>query len=106
MMRMTAHPDLLSFAQAIPESRRSQHRNLGRSLRIALDDPASLSYSSTQGELSLREQIAHILLDRGIVTPPDLVMITSGAQQAIDLALRAFVSREQLFSLKSLRMLV
>jgi 2-aminoadipate transaminase len=94
MMRMTAHPDLLSFAQAIPEATTFPTQDLGRSLRIALDDPASLNYSSTQGELSLREQVAHILLDRGIVTPPDLVMITSGAQQAIDLALRAFVSRE------------
>ncbi len=94
MMRMTAHPDLLSFAQAIPESSTFPTQDLGRSLRIALDDPISLGYSSTQGELSLREQVAHILLDRGIVTPPDLVMITSGAQQAIDLVLRAFVSPE------------
>jgi DNA-binding transcriptional MocR family regulator len=96
MMRMTAHPDLLSFAQAIPEASTYPTQELSRSLRIALDDPFSLSYSSTQGELSLREQVAHILLDRSIVTPPDLVMITSGAQQAIDLALRAFVSREEI----------
>jgi 2-aminoadipate transaminase len=94
MMRMTAHPDLLSFAQAIPESATFPTQDFGRSLRSALDDPTSLSYGSTQGELSLREQVAHILLDRGIVTPPDLVLITSGAQHAIDLALRAFVSPE------------
>ena len=96
MMRMTAHPDLLSFAQAIPEVSTYPTQELGRSLRITLEDPISLSYSSTQGELALREQVAHILLDRGIVTPPDLVMITSGAQQAIDLALRAFVSPEEI----------
>jgi GntR family transcriptional regulator/MocR family aminotransferase len=96
MMRMTAQPDLLSFAQAIPEVSTYPTQELGRSLRVTLEDPISLSYSSAQGELTLREQVAHILLDRGIVTPPDLVMITSGAQQAIDLALRAFVSPEDI----------
>jgi DNA-binding transcriptional MocR family regulator len=95
MLRMTAHPDLLSFAQAIPEATTYPTQELSRSLRIALEDPASLGYSVTQGELSLREQIAHILLDRGIVTPPDHMLITSGAQQAIDLALRAFVSADE-----------
>jgi DNA-binding transcriptional MocR family regulator len=96
MMRMTAHPDLLSFAQAIPEVSTYPTQELSRSLRVTLEDPISLSYSATQGELALREQVAHILLDRGVVTPPDLVMITSGAQQAIDLALRAFVSPEEI----------
>ncbi|MBV9256875.1 MAG: PLP-dependent aminotransferase family protein, partial [Ktedonobacteraceae bacterium] len=96
MMRMTAHPDLLSFAQAIPEVSTYPTQELSRSLRSTLEDPASLSYSLTQGELSLREQVAHILLDRGIVTSPDLVMITSGAQQAIDLTLRAFISPEDI----------
>ena len=92
MMRMTEHPDLLSFAQAIPEATTYPTHELGRSLRSALENPAALSYGSTQGELALREQVAHILLDRGIVTSPELVLITSGAQQAIDLALRALVS--------------
>jgi 2-aminoadipate transaminase len=94
MMRMTVHPDLLSFAQAIPEASTYPTQELSRSLRVALDDPTSLSYGSTQGETSLREQVAHILLDRGIVTSPDRVMITSGAQQAIDLALRACLTPE------------
>ena len=50
MMRMTAHPDLLSFAQAIPEATTYPTQELSRSLRVALDDPNALSYSSTQGE--------------------------------------------------------
>ncbi len=94
MMRMTAHPGLLSFAQAIPEPSTYPTQELSRSLRCALDDPVALSYSSTQGELALREQVVQILLDRGIATAPDLVLITSGAQQAIDLALRAFTLPE------------
>jgi Transcriptional regulators containing a DNA-binding HTH domain and an aminotransferase domain (MocR family) and their eukaryotic orthologs len=91
MMRMEEQPDLLSFAQAIPAPETYPLYDLSRSLRCVLDDPTALSYSSTLGELSLREEVAHVLLDRGIVTSPDLVMITAGAQQAIDLALRAFV---------------
>jgi DNA-binding transcriptional MocR family regulator len=94
MMRMMEHPGLISFAQAIPEPSTCPTQELGRSLRIALDNPASLSYSSTQGEVALREQVTQVLLDRGIVTSPNLVLITSGAQQAIDLALRAFTTPE------------
>lgn len=94
MMRMNEHPGLLSFAQAIPEPSTYPTQELSRSLRTALEDPIALSYSSTQGVLALREQVAQVLLDRGIVTSPDLVLITSGGQQAIDLALRTFTSPE------------
>ena len=58
-------------------------------MRAAFDNPASLGYGLAQGELILREQIAHLLLDRGIVASPDSMLITAGAQQGIDVVLRA-----------------
>jgi 2-aminoadipate transaminase len=86
--RMTERPNLLSFAQAMPAPESYPSRELGRSLRAALDDPAALSYGPMQGEAGLRDQVSQLLLDRGIAASPDAVVITSGAQQGIDLVLR------------------
>lgn len=91
MMRLSAQPDLISFAQAVPATETFPVRELGRALQTALRDPASLSYGPAQGERPLREAVATWLLDRNVVTSPDQVVITSGAQQGVSLCLRAFV---------------
>jgi DNA-binding transcriptional MocR family regulator len=88
LVRMTEQPDLLSLAQAIPAPETYPLKEFGKTLRAALADPAALSYGSVQGEAGLREQVGRALLDRGLATPPEHVLITSGAQQGIDLALR------------------
>lgn len=91
MLRLEQRPDLISFAQAIPARETFPTRELGRALQGALRDPASLCYGPTQGEQPLRESVATLLLDRNIIVPPEQVIITTGAQQSIALALRAFV---------------
>src|SRR5205085_2135567 len=46
-------------------------------------------YGAPGGDARLREAIGrHIALSRGVVAGPDSVIVTSGAQQAIDLAAR------------------
>jgi DNA-binding transcriptional MocR family regulator len=91
MMRLSQDPNLISFAQAGPAAETFPVRDLGRAIQHALRDPASLGYGPTQGELSLREAVATWLLDRNVVTSPDNVLITTGAQQGVALVLRAFV---------------
>jgi 2-aminoadipate transaminase len=91
MMRLGQQPDLISFAQAGPALETFPLRELGRAIQHALRDPAALGYGPTQGEVSLREAVATWLLDRNVVTSPDHVLITTGAQQGVALALRAFV---------------
>jgi DNA-binding transcriptional MocR family regulator len=48
-------------------------------------------YDPPTGRPSLRRQIAAYLRERGVVTPPEDVVVTSGAQQAIDLVIRSLV---------------
>jgi 2-aminoadipate transaminase len=86
--------NLLTFAQAHPAPETFPARELGKALRTALDDPAALSYGVIQGETALREQISRLLLDRGITTSPDHILVTAGAQQAISLAFEAFTTPE------------
>lgn len=96
MLRMTEQPNIISFAQASPAPETFPLTEFKKVLGNVLSDPTKLSYISTQGELTLREQIAHLLLDRGIVTPPERVLVVSGAQQGLDIALKTFVQPHEI----------
>ena len=62
------------------------HRNPSREV---------LGYGDPQGYLPLREAIAaHLRSARGVNCTPEQVIITSGAQQALDLAARIFLSEK------------
>ena len=62
------------------------------SQRILSEDPvAALQYSVSEGYQPLREQIAdYVSKNFGIGTEDDAVLITSGAQQANDMAVKIF----------------
>lgn len=82
MSRALIAPDLLP------------NRHLSSDVKQLLDlEPRLLgTYSSTAGDLQLRESLADYLLKTsGFSVSADELLITSGAQQAIDLAARAFV---------------
>ncbi len=90
IVRLAERPDLLTFAQAHPAPETFPARELGKALRTALEDMDALGYGIIRGEMALREQVSRLLLERGITTAPDQVLITAGAQQGITLALGAF----------------
>lgn len=94
LLRMADQPGLLSFAQAAPAPETYPARALAQALRAACDDPAALGYGPIAGEPALREQIARLLRERGIAAPPDEILVTAGAQQGIDLTLRALTIPE------------
>lgn len=91
LMRLNERADLISFAGAFPAPETYPLRELKRALAASLDDPTSMSYGPVQGEAVLREQVSRLLLDRGLAAPPDTVLITAGAQQAIAVVLGALV---------------
>lgn len=92
LLRMADQPGLLSFAQAAPAPETYPARALAQALRAACDDPAVLGYGPIAGEPALREQIARLLLERGVVVAPEEILVTAGAQQGIDLVLRALTT--------------
>jgi 2-aminoadipate transaminase len=89
LLRWGEHGDLLSFAQAFPAAETYPTEELGRALQAALMADGTLSYGHIQGEPELRAELASLLLQRGMSVAPDHVLVTSGAQQGIDIALRA-----------------
>jgi 2-aminoadipate transaminase len=89
LLRMSEYPDLLSLAQAFPDPATYPLRDLRQCLQRAAADPAALDYGPMQGDAGLREELARLLLDRGMTVTPEQVLVTAGAQQGIDIALRA-----------------
>jgi DNA-binding transcriptional MocR family regulator len=89
LVRMGEQPQMLSFAQAIPASSTYPTRELQQALSRVLQHPDALDYGPIQGEAELREQVSPLLLERGIAESPEAILISAGAQQGIDVALRA-----------------
>ena len=96
LLRMADQPGLLSFAQAAPAPETYPARALAQALRSACGDPAALGYGPIAGEPALREQIAVVLRERGVAVASDEILVTAGAQQGIDLALRALTTPDDI----------
>ncbi|HEX6506448.1 MAG TPA: PLP-dependent aminotransferase family protein [Chloroflexota bacterium] len=88
LLQAGGQEDIVSFAQAFPAPETIPVRDLRRAVQLAMRRPASFDYGPIQGHAELREHIAAVLLDRGVSTAAQRILITAGAQQAIDVILR------------------
>ena len=51
----------------------------------------ALQYVGGQGHLSLRERLVALMAEEGVEADPDDVVVTTGAQQALDLVGKIFI---------------
>jgi 2-aminoadipate transaminase len=51
----------------------------------------ALQYGGGQGQLALRERLTMLMAEEGVVADPDDVVVTTGAQQALDLLGKIFI---------------
>jgi GntR family transcriptional regulator / MocR family aminotransferase len=71
-----------------------------RSMMTALEQ-APRGYDDPAGDLELRQAIAHwIARSRGLIVTADRIVVTSGAQHAIDLIIRLLVQRSDIVALE------
>lgn len=93
-LRPDRRPDQISFILGAPATDLFPVGELQRALNATLREEGAdaLGYEATEGYGPLRAAIARHLLGLGIPAAPDEVIITSGAQQAIDLTLRALTT--------------
>jgi DNA-binding transcriptional MocR family regulator len=103
-----AFPVPVDLASLDPDTRLFPVRELKRSVRKVLNSsaaggpgPRSLNYAPYQGYLPLREYISQRMRLHGVSVSADEVVITNGAQQAIDLVSRLFASEGTAVALES-----
>jgi 2-aminoadipate transaminase len=84
--RCAADDGVIGLAGGLPSPATFPRERVNRATAAALRDPSSLQYGWPEGREGLRQWVSARMRVRGIDVSPDDVTITSGAQQAIDIA--------------------
>lgn len=86
-------PDIISLSGGMPDVSLLPASAVKKATRAALDDQraTALQYGGTAGRVETRQVFCDVMRDIGVRCKPDEVMITSGAQQALDLIARTFI---------------
>jgi DNA-binding transcriptional MocR family regulator len=92
MLHLAQHPDLISFAMGAPATDHLPVRDFREAINQVLrrDGGEALQYDEAAGYRPLRAAIVRLLAAEEIQIDVRDVLITSGSQQALDLAARAF----------------
>lgn len=90
LVNQVARPGVVSLAGGLPAVELFPSRAYGEVLRQLLADPQSVQYGARSGELT--EQVVEVMRRRGVECEAGQILITTGAQQALDVAVRAFVA--------------
>src|SRR5688500_13497857 len=88
ILALTERPGVISFAGGLPAPELFDAAGLRAAFAAALSgDRAgrSLQYSTTEGNVALREAVAARLTARGLPTDASRLLVTSGSQQALTL---------------------
>lgn len=95
ILKVTARPEIISFAGGLPhpDSFPADKVAAAAACVFAEDGPAALQYSTTEGYEPLRQWIADRYARQGLTVRADEILITTGSQQALDMAGRALLNR-------------
>jgi 2-aminoadipate transaminase len=95
LLKITDQPGIISFAGGLPSPEAFPLRRFEEACHKVITEQAShaLQYGRTEGYEPLRDWIARNMARYGIRAKLENVMITSGAQQALDLVGKLFIDR-------------
>lgn len=88
-----SRPDIISLSGGMPDVSLIPEESLRIAVEAAVSTKksASLQYGSTDGREDTRRVCCMIMEKQGIYSKPDEVLITTGAQEALDLIAKAFI---------------
>ena len=94
LLKLIEDPEVISFAGGLPAPEVFPVAQVeAATQRVLAEHPATaLQYGPTEGYLPLRDLLVRHMARYGIVVTPANVLITSGAQQALDLVGKLFVN--------------
>lgn len=94
LLKVTADPEIISFGGGLPAPEVFPIKEIRAAADRVLDQHGrqALQYSTTEGYLPLREMLARHMDRYGIHVTPANILITSGAQQALNLVGKLFIN--------------
>jgi 2-aminoadipate transaminase len=95
LFAVASRPDVVSLAGGMPfvQALPTQQVIDAASEVLATDAATALQYGGGQGHLPLRERLVELMAAEGVPADPDDVVVTTGAQQALDLLGKIFIDR-------------
>lgn len=93
ILKLTQQPDVISFAGGLPAPEIFPVKELEQSCVNVLESAGqqALQYSTTEGYLPLRQELAAKMHKYGVEAEPENIFPTNGSQQALDLIGRVFI---------------
>ena len=89
---MRHHPDVLDLTIAVPSAAPVVHDVMADPARFVDGERMVAGHGyDPRGDETLRTKLAAILSNRGLPTDPDELLVTTGAQQAISIAVRGLI---------------
>lgn len=94
MMSLAERPEIISLATGLPDTEAFDPAIFDEVTQVISRDflAAALQYGPTEGLAELRQQIVRVMAHEGARTRAEDIMVTTGGQQSIDLAIRTFVN--------------
>lgn len=86
-------PDIISLSGGMPDVSLLPVTNIRKAVRAAVEDhrAQALQYGTTDGRVETKQVFCTLMRDIGVRCKPDQVLITSGAQEALDLLGKVFI---------------
>lgn len=93
ILKLTARPEVISFAGGLPAPELFPVERIREATDMILTERGRevLQYSTSEGMPELRALIAERLSTPSLHVQPENILITNGAQQAIDMIARIFL---------------
>ena len=103
LFAVASRPDVVSLAGGMPFVEALPSDELLEVVQAVLRDvgPTALQYGGGQGHLALRERLGMLMSEEGVEADPDDVVVTTGAQQALDLLGKIFVDPGDLIAVEA-----
>lgn len=88
-----SRPDMISLSGGMPEVSRVPVAAVAQAASEAVmhEGTAALQYGSSQGRAQIRTVIGELMAEIGVRLAPDDIVVTAGAQQALDLLAKTFI---------------
>jgi 2-aminoadipate transaminase len=93
LLKLAQRPGIVSLAGGLPSPSTFDVEGLASAARevLAHDSTRALQYGLTEGQPSLKRELARLTAARGAAAPEGSILVTTGSQQGIDLMARLFV---------------
>jgi DNA-binding transcriptional MocR family regulator len=103
LFAVAARPEVVSLAGGMPFVEALPPEDVLRAVRevLSTQGATALQYTGGQGHAALRDRLVELMAEEGVAADPEDVVVTTGAQQALDLVGKIFIDPDDLIAVEA-----